>query len=261
MPNERSKSLIESAIKALKKADYEQSLTLLDQAAAIDPKDAEIYELQGVAFAKLGRGEAAGHAFGKATTLAPNAKNFYNYALHLNEIGEKGKALEAAKRALELDPKHTNAKVLAATLATKASDLKGSKKGNKPDDNPNVGLGKKHLFRDLAEHQREWLMMGWTIVGLSILATILIKFNFPFVAPKSPDFKSSLMGYKPRNSPDAFLTIGFFATMILASMIWTSVDLIDRRGRALWMVPMMICCFLFLPFVPQSMYMVMGRKD
>ena len=258
MSNDRSKTLIDSALKALKKANYEQTLTLLDQAAAEDPDNAEIFELQGVAFAKLGKGEAAGHAFKKATVLAPTAKNFYNYAIHLKEIGEKYKALEAAKQALTLDPKHQNAKILAATLAERASDLRI---GTKDQENSKVGLGKKHLFRDLSEHQREWVMLGWTIVGLSILATILIKFNFPFTAPVKPDFKNTMLGYKPMKSPSAFLTIGFFATMILASMIWTSVDLIDRRGRALWMVPMMICCFLFLPFVPQSLYMVAGRKD
>jgi hypothetical protein len=123
------------------------------------------------------------------------------------------------------------------------------------------GYGRKHLFALLAENQEPWVALGWTIVGLAILAAILMKLYFPLEAPKNPDPKNPLLGFKPVNSLAAFGLITFFLTTILASMIWTSLDLIDRRGRALWMIPMMLCCFLFLPFIPQSLYMYVGRRD
>ena len=262
MSNDRSKPLIDEAIKALKKGDYSESLSILDKAAELNPENSEVYEIRGVAYAKLGRAEAAIESLRKATVLAPTAKNFYNLAFHLAEMGEQNQSVDMASEALKIDPKHVKSKELIKKLrGTSAPVGKGGQTPTKPLRTTLYGFKGKHLFKDIGDHQKEWMALGWTIVGLSVVATILIKFNFPFAAPKTPDFKSPFLGYKPIRSPMAAGTIGFFVTMILASMIWTSVDLIDRRGRAIWMVPMMICCFLFMPFLPQAFYMFAGRKD
>jgi len=267
MSDDRVRVLIETATNALKQFKFAEALENLDEAAKVDPNCAEVYELRGIAFAEIGRGEAAIESVRKATMLAPSAKNFYNLAVLQYEIGDNGLAYDSVRAALELDPKHLSAKKLLRRIGGgKGGDpsfatAQGAVRPPQMSKRTKYGFGKKHLFEVFGEHQREWTNMGWAIVGLAIVASILIKVNFPLVAPKVPDMKNLLAGYKPANTPAAFLTIAYFVTMILASMIWTSVDLIDRRGRALWMVPMMLGCFMFIPFLPQALYMVVGRRD
>ncbi len=266
MPSDRSNVLLTEAAKALKEGKPAEALAFLDRALAVDPDNAEIYELIGVSHMKLGRAEAAGEAFQRATMLSPSARTFYNLAVHLYELGEMQEAQESASEALKLNPKHAGAQLLLKKIAGPAETPQNTRTGKQTlfgnlSQNPEFGFGKKHLFQVLGEHQKEWMTLGWFVVGMAIFATILVKFNFPLQAPAKPDFKSPFMGYKPIQSVSAFATIGLFITSILGSMIWTSVDLIDRRGRALWMVPMMLCCFMFMPFLPQAFYMVAGRKD
>ena len=266
MSTESSKQLIIKATEALKLRKNSDALKLLDQAVELTPDLAEIYSLRGIAFAQTGRAEAATESFRKATMLEPSASSFYNLAAHQFNIGDKAESLETVEESLKLDPNYPDAKTLMAIIAGVAAEPEFSANGLRLEPTAlarkrRYGFGRKHLFAVLAENQEPWVYLGWLVVALSIVSIIVFKFNFPFAAPKTPDPKSELMGFKPKDSFGAFATIGFFVTMILASMIWTSLDLIDRRGRALWMIPMMICCFLFLPFIPQSLYMAIGRRE
>jgi len=266
MSSERTRQLIEGATAAIQSGKNSDALKLLDEAVELAPDLAEVYGLRGIAFAQIGRAEAATESFRKATMLEPTAQAFYNLAVHLHNIGDKAEALETVEECLKLDANHQAAKLLLARIAGQGAEPQFSADGKPVEPTMlarkrRYGFGRKHLFAVLAENQEAWVALGWTVVGLSILSVLLVKVNFPLVPPAKPDPKDLLLGYKPINSPGAFATIGFFVTMILASMIWTSFDLIDRRGRALWMVPMMICCFLFLPFIPQSLYMAIGRKE
>ncbi|MDR3691219.1 MAG: tetratricopeptide repeat protein [Fimbriimonas sp.] len=264
MPNDATRLLIESALQAIQEQRYTDALSILDQAAEADAEEHQVHELRGIAFAKTGRVEASIEAFRKATSLAPTARGFYNLGVQLSESGAKAEAKQAIEKALELDPKHLSAKKLLKELTIYESGAIGGSKSDRtshPRTSRPYGLGKKHLFALMHEHQREWTALGWTIVGFAVVSTILVKLNFPLIAPKVPDLKNALAGYKPIRSASAFATIVFFISTILASMIWTSLDLIDRRGRVLWMIPMMLCCFLFMPFASQSLYMAIGRRD
>ena len=266
MSSKSTRQTVEQGITALQAGKYAEALKLLDKAIEEDSKNGELYGLRAIAFAQLGRAEAATESFQKACTLDPSAKTFYNLAVHQHNIGEKAAALETAQRCLKLDNDNLEAKLLIATMSAESEQVQFSAKGVRLDPTllarkRRYGFGRKHLFAVLAENQEPWVALGWTIVGFSIVAAILMKLYFPLVAPKHPDPKNPLLGYKPGSSFSSFALIAYFLTTILASMIWTSLDLIDRRGRALWMIPMMLCCFLFLPFIPQSLYLYAGRRD
>ncbi len=120
---------------------------------------------------------------------------------------------------------------------------------------------KKHIFPWIGENQGPWAALGWAIIVASLVSVVLIKVFFPFQVPDRFNIHDSYGGLRPIQSPIAFATIAFFLTMVLASMIWTSLDLIDRRGRPHWMIPMMLCCFFCAPFVSQSLYMWIGRRE
>lgn len=266
MSSKSTRQTIEQGTLALQAGKYAEALRLLDIAIEAESENGELYGLRAIAFAQLGRAEAATESFQKACSLDPSAKTFYNLAVHQVNIGEKAAAVETAQRCLKIEPDNKEAKLLVATIAAESEQVQFSAKGVPLDPTllarkRRYGFGRKHLFAVLAENQEPWVALGWTIVGFSIVAAILMKLYFPLVAPAHPDPKNPLLGYKPGKSFSSFGLIAFFLTTILASMIWTSLDLIDRRGRALWMIPMMLCCFLFLPFIPQSLYLYAGRRD
>ena len=266
MSSKSTRQTIDQGVAALQAGKYQEALRLLDIAIEQQPENGELYGLRAIAFAQVGRAEAATESFLKACKLDPTAKTYYNLAVHQHNIGEKAAALETAQRCLFLDPQNKEANGLLATMTAESEQVQFSAKGVSLDPTllakkRRYGFGRKHLFAVLAENQEPWVALGWTIVGFSIVATILMKLYFPLVAPAHPDPKNPLLGYKPGSSLSSFALIAFFLTTILSSMIWTSLDLIDRRGRALWMIPMMLCCFLFLPFIPQSLYMYVGRRD
>jgi len=269
MSSELARQAIDQATAALKAGKNSEALRLLDTAADLFPDDASVLVLRGIAFAQVGRAEPATEFFRKATVLDPSFETLFDLAVHFHNIGDKADAIEAAQRCLKVDPANPLAQKLLATVQAEGDQLKFSVQGvliagTHLARKRRYGYGRKHLFAILAENQEPWVAFGWTIVALSIVAAILMKVNFPFIAPttvRKEDFKNSFLGYKPAQSFSAFATIAFFATTILASMIWTSLDLIDRRGRALWMIPMMLCCFLFLPFIPQAFYIYVGRRE
>lgn len=266
MPSERSKQLIDQAIADIRAGKYNDALKRLDEAVESASDSAEVYDLRGIAFAQTGRAEAATESFRKATMLEPSAKSFFNLAVHLYNIGDKAESLDVANECLRLDPNNADAKLLVARIAGQGTDPQFSADGKPVDPTAlaykrRYGFGRKHLFAVLAENQEQWVALGWTVIGLSLLSAILMKVMSPFQPPSKFNSHDVLGGLRPMQSPAAFGVIAFFLTMVLSSMIWTSLDLIDRRGRALWMVPMMLCCFTCAPFLAQSFYMLVGRKD
>jgi tetratricopeptide (TPR) repeat protein len=266
MPSEPTRQLILKAIEAIGSGKYSDALKLLDKADDIESDLPEVYELRGIAFAQTGRAEAATESFRRASTLQPSAKAFFNLAVHLYNIGEAADSLESVKKCLKLDPNNSEAKQLVARLSGQGVDPKFSAAGNVIDPTNlaykrRYGFGRKHLFAALAENQEQWVQTGWAIVVLSIVSALLMKIVSPFHVPAKFNDHDILGGLKPIAAPYAFATIAFFLTMVLASMIWTSLDLIDRRGKALWMIPMMLCCFTCAPSVAQSLYMYIGRRD
>ena len=266
MPSESSRESILKAAAEIQATRYAEALTLLDKATEVDSDVAELYELQGIAFAQTGRAEAATESFRKAIALDASPRGFFNLAVHYYNIGESAAAIEAVQKCLGLDADYPEATQLVSHLRGSGPEPQFSVQGQALESTVlsrkrRYGFGRKHLFAVLAENQEQWVALGWTIVGLSILSGLLIKFVPPFQPPSQFNSKDILAGLKPLPTVSAFGTIAFFLTMVLASMFWTSLDLIDRRGRALWMIPMMLCCFTCLPFISQALYMSIGRKD
>lgn len=266
MPSDRSRQLIQQAIEALGSGKYSDALKVLDEADDQGSDSAEIFELRGIAFAQTGRAEAATESFRKAAMVAPSARSYFNLAVHYYNIGEAEDCLETVRKCLKLDPSHTEAMMLVARLSGQGNDPQFSAEGKAIDPTAmaykrRYGFGRRHLFAVMAENQEQWIATGWGIIILSIVSALMMKVISPFHVPPKFNDHDILGGLRPIAAPYAFATIAFFLTMVLASMIWTSLDLIDRRGKALWMIPMMLCCFTCAPSLAQALYMVIGRRD
>lgn len=257
---------IEAAREALAGAHYSKALQILDDAEEAGESSSNLHLLRGIAFAQTGRAEAATESLQKAAKLDPTIVPLYNLAVHLANIGEKEDALNLAKRCQKLAPESTGVASLIQSIESASDEAAFSAGGTalaptRLAKKRRYGFGRKHLFEVLAVNQRQWVAFGWVVVALAMLAALWVKVDFPLSAPTHANVKNPFLGYAPKPGLGSFAEIAFFVFSILASMIWTSVDLIDRRGRALWMIPMMLGCFLFLPFVPQMLYMAIGRRD
>src|ERR1700678_1577509 len=102
MSSESIRQTIEKASELLKTGKNSEALKALDRELETSPDNADVYGLRGIAFAQMGHAEAATESFRKATMLAPSAANFFNFAVHLHNIGDKAESLEMIEECLKL---------------------------------------------------------------------------------------------------------------------------------------------------------------
>jgi tetratricopeptide (TPR) repeat protein len=116
MAEEQARGFIEQATQSLQGGQHQQALELLDQALALDPHNAETHILRGIALSQTNQPDLATAAFQQAILISPNAKGFYNLAVHQYQLGQKQPALDAAREAVRIDPAHAGAKDLVSRL-------------------------------------------------------------------------------------------------------------------------------------------------
>jgi hypothetical protein len=56
------------------------------------------------------------------------------------------------------------------------------------------------------------------------------------------------------------LTIFLLALSGISSFMWTLVDLVDRKLRLVWIVPLIACCACGLQAIPHALYMLMRKS-
>jgi hypothetical protein len=127
MSQEQAKQFIEEATQSLQNSQFDQALSLIDQAIALNEKDTEAHVLRGITLASLNQPQAAEEAFRKAILLAPyNAKAYYNLGVLKYSQGDKHEAMSMATEAVKIDGRHSGAKELITRIER--------------ETNPNVGV-------------------------------------------------------------------------------------------------------------------------
>ncbi len=111
------------AKKALRRGEGLAAIVHLNQALALEPDNAEIYELLGIAHEQVGDRAAALKALATSTEIDPRrASGHYNYGLILSEAGKLDEALEEVQAALMIKSDHVAARDLHDTLARRLKD-------------------------------------------------------------------------------------------------------------------------------------------
>jgi tetratricopeptide (TPR) repeat protein len=210
-----------------------------------DPSDAEAFQIQGLALAKQGETEAATAMFREAARLAPTeAKHRYNLGAHLAEQGLREEARAEVAEAVRLAPSHADAAYLLDVLE------------GRTEPKPTF----RHLLPWMRGRESLWELTGRALMGLGlVLAGLMITH-----IPAQPTGKAVPKGQMPdvalRADALSQLTVFLFVVSTLATFVWMLTDIVDRRKRFTWLVPLTICGVLGLNVLPMALYYFVGRK-
>lgn len=114
-----------------------------------------------------------------------------------------------------------------------------------------------------------WTRVGYGILVLSVLAGILVFVVHPFLP--AVERASAPAGYKAiqgkgggfflKASLDGVASVFLLVFSALAAMVWTFVDVVDRKKRFIWLVPMVVCPFILaLHALPLALYLIWARE-
>jgi hypothetical protein len=158
-----------------------------------------------------------------------DAEAQYDLAVRLLERGKRDEAATAAGKALSLDPNHGGAaKVLAQ--CKRQSPYEPPK--------PLIGLG------------RPWTNVGKGLLALCVVETSLLAAHVPFTP-----------AMQPKHDVLSVASLFLYVFCGLACVFWMTVDLIDRRERFLWLLPIWVCGLAALPALPLAFYLFVVRKE
>lgn len=254
MSSDSSDAFLSSATQSIQSGQYDQALSLLSQAISLDPGNAEAHMLQGVALAQTGSTQAATESFRTAVRLAPTlAKAHYNLAKHLFDQNDRAGAIESVREALRIDPSSASANELLGKLEGGSSTPPPQAEiptmtpppmapPAAPYYQPPGQAG--HSVAFVEKLGKKWIYIGW---GLVVVGAIL------FVTQLSQQVE--MIGLM-LNNPEALQSDPRFNTFNAGSLIlsaigmirlglsftWVLLDLMDRRGNMVWLVPYVLCC-------------------
>jgi tetratricopeptide (TPR) repeat protein len=289
MSMEQAKEFIAQATQSLQSGQIAQAMDLANQAIALDPTNAEAFILKGIASAQSNQPEAASEAFGEAVRLDPNSsKAHFNLSVHQYGLGQKMDSLESSRKALQADPSHAGARDMIARLETELGIAApapttqmvtppsdgNTPYGGAPTQTPQNNPYYRSPYDAQAPQQQAgsvpfvenmgatWTTIGWVLVGVGLVlavasmatqwGTIMEAFSnpqaaqsrSPFAMSSGPGMIFSLLGYIP----------------LFGSLVWMCMDIANRRGNWVWLVPYVLCCCCGLPYIPMGIYMLAGRN-
>jgi len=104
-----------------------KAIDYLDQAIALSPRSADLYNLRGIAHSKAGNGDLADADFRKVTELSPRAAEAHmNRGVDFMRQGDFDRSIEALKFATTVNPKHATAFSNLGTAYQKKGDLEAA---------------------------------------------------------------------------------------------------------------------------------------
>jgi tetratricopeptide (TPR) repeat protein len=125
MLSSRSNGLAKMATLYLHNENFTaKAIECLDQAIALSPRSADLYNLRGIAYSKLGDGDRADADFRTVTELSPSAAEAHmNRGVDFLRQGDCDRAIEALKHATTVNPKLAMAFSNLGTAYQKKGDL------------------------------------------------------------------------------------------------------------------------------------------
>jgi tetratricopeptide (TPR) repeat protein len=122
-------------------------------------------------------------------------------------------------------------------------------------DNSNV-----NSIQFVANMGKNWDTIGWVLAGVSTVLYILAwviagqQMMQMFQNPQAAQ-DMNMMG------TGAQLVLNIISFLVnISAMVWMIMELANRRGNWLWLVPFILCCCCSLPGIPMAIYMAAGRQ-
>jgi len=282
MSDHATKQFIEQAQQSLGGGKVAEALEFAQQAAALDPSNAEAFMLCAVAYSQLNRPLDADDAFARSAELNPdNPKLFYNWAVHLYSMGNKQEALTKGRNALDLDPSHASARDLVIRLEGELGLRSSIPSTHEPAATPFQPQTQMqppthyyanyepplHSLKFVEKIGPTWDLLGWGFGGLRLLMFLISLTQMSKVLSDVSNSSSEVFD-NISNNPLYYQTgsnpaIGTVAVLFsLAVLLWLVFDILDRRASWLWLIPYIVfCCCTCTAFdwVILPLYVFIGR--
>ena len=299
MADEQARGFIEQATQSLQSGQFQQALELIEQAIAIDRNNSEAHILRGIALSQTNQPDLATSAFQQAILISPNAKAYYNLAVHQYQLGQKQPALDAAREAVRVDPSHSGARELAGRIerelglpqvtTARPDDVLqpesssgeqsagpgvaqpyGSPYGTQSADYYRQGYvpqeGPIHSLKFVENMGKTWTTLGWAVVGFGALYfafSLYMIFGTGMMEQIQQAISNPGYRVQQQSGPLSILSNIMWVAMLIGSTTWMALDLADRRGNWLWLLPYIVCCCLtcsLMPWAVVAVYLLAGRK-
>lgn len=241
MPPTLRDQLLTQADHALQRLDGKGALEALDKLENQGDNDGVAQILRGVAHRRLKQPDEALGAFSRAVELEPgSAKARFSLAEQLFDMGRPAEALAEVERLLTEHPHDFE----ATRLRRRCERVIAAAEDGLPI-RPLIGLNPN------------WTFVGYGVLLLSIVVMISFLVHVPL------ELTTVKGGQAPMPRPDTFskIQLGCYAASAVISFLWSVLDILDRRGRFLWALPIGI--FGFCGFFPLflGLYMAVGRRQ
>jgi hypothetical protein len=265
MASEPIKSLLEQALASLSDNRPQEAIEILDRIGTAGEKNPDQLSYRGLAMAKLGETKDATRLLRAAVQLDP-AQSRLNFALavHLREIGQPAEARKYAETVRTLDPKFPGLTGLLTSLGLETKrDPRLRFREMLYNPLPTPPDGPVHAFPAIEQGAKLWTTCGWVLVCVSFVGPLMFRFHLPYHLPGPGEARGlSIFGGAVLNvDPLSVVSIFIFITAAILSSFWTIVDMLDRRSKAFWIIPLVPCCCLGgMPGIGQALYMSMGRR-
>lgn len=283
MSDQSSKQFIEQAQQSLGGGQIVEALDFAQQAAALDPESADAHMLCGIALSQLNRPIEAEESFTRSATLNPgNPKLYYNWAVHYYSLGKKQEALNASRRALDLDPSHASSRDLVIRLEGELGMRSSMSEVQVPpvpfsQQPPAMPQQPMHYYggyepplhgiRWVEKLGSKWDLFGWLCGGLHLIVMIINVMQSSAMMSDAMSNPNSFLD-KIFKDPNAYQNgaatftglLGYL--FVFALLFWLIVDILDRRASWVWLLPYFVfccCSCTLLDWIILPLYIFVGR--
>jgi len=294
MSEEQAKQFLEQATQSLQSGQFQQALDLAQQAISLQESD-EAQILRGIALSQLNQPDGATEAFRRAISLnAHNPKAYYNLAVHYYALGQKNEAIEMAREAVRIDSKHAGARDLVTRIEAElnppvdagaprimddGTTVSGGPQGSAgptaqgPYQSPPMGNYERPGYSTAGVHSlqfverlgKTWDTIAWIIIVI-VFAVFVISWitNFGQImeAFSNPAAARRMGGMNAFSSMNLFQMLLSIVGMLarLGGLVWMIMELSDRRGNWLWLLPYILCCCCGVDWLVMGIYLLAGRQ-
>jgi tetratricopeptide (TPR) repeat protein len=247
--SENAEQLRQEMLRLLEASEASQAVALGMSALNSFPADSKLTMLYGISLEQVGRIDEATVQLRRATELAPtDPEPFHNLAVALCNMGDYHEAATYAEEALRLDPEHEGA--LGTLEMCRA-------KGSIPFESESEPIQPtvETIRQGIDDKPVHLLHLGdaWTKIGFGVTGYCVFSFAFLIFHP-------FFDGKALKHDPLSILAFLLYVTSGIAAVFWTLIDVIDRREKFVWLLPMWVCGFMAIPALPLSLYLAIRRK-
>ncbi|MBX3119321.1 MAG: tetratricopeptide repeat protein [Fimbriimonadaceae bacterium] len=133
-------------------------------------------------------------------------------------------------------------------------------------ERPGYGTRNVHSMAFIENMGKGWDGFGYILSALNIILFIVISaatYSLVMEAFQNPEaFQNRNMGFFSMEGVSPVITVLSLVSRLiqLISLIWMIMELADRRGNWLWLLPFILCCCCGLPGLIIPIYIWKGRS-